>query len=674
MTDTMALLPEPQRGPAEQLLDLVLSSSAHLWHNRPGVDVGGVWRPAPRGTPPTRRIAPGLHVPAAVALYSRLLDIRQLNQELAARFASYAMIETEWRDLKVACAALMLVQPRSGQPFRDEGGSVEFYDDDYRGIGEAMILFYEKKSRRMMTPRGVLRVAQLLETPAIARLNRRAGFASPGGRKPPVGRWPQAAQRWLRTREINTPLLEGLVKAGYKETIKSLARKCGYRPAGPAFFEILGWKQKQSPAGHRRVGLDGLNVQRRERFDGLSEAEICEWIELEKLGYKDVVGRLPKEVGLTPAIMAACIPSLSDRELRILTPTLESLGLFADDGIRARWEKAVRSATDQRALNVAKNVRTQEIRESLEAAADHAARRAVEEATRDQDVRVMFLIDKSGSMEGAIEQSKEALSRILAGFPLDKVHIATFDTMGTVLRPKAASRAAVQHMLSGIAAGGGTQHSAAVLAQSPWSWCVPGASPVSTSAGCPKARSTTMSSIASTPRRVGVGCSCARRCPSAPCSRRSGADADRLLWGRGGRLDRCHALPRAGSGAGVRGLRPRRIEEPVGPGVREGVSRQEQGRGAQAAARDVLRGEERGVPRAAGRGERGGPLRLDRPGRRLFRQRSRPHGPSSLGARHGPAPGARCAVRGRLVRSRPVDQPLRSGRRKPGRPGDLRRR
>ena len=30
----------------------------------------------------------------------------------------------------------------------------------------------------------------------------------------------------------------------------------------------------------------------------------------------------------------------------------------------------------------------------------------------------MFLIDKSGSMEGAIEQSKEALSRILAGFPL----------------------------------------------------------------------------------------------------------------------------------------------------------------------------------------------------------------------------------------------------------------
>jgi hypothetical protein len=460
----MEPLPEAQRGPAEQLLDLVLSSGAHLWHNRPGIDDAGTWRPAPRGLRPSLRLAPGLHVPAAVALYSRLMEIRKLNEELLARFASYSILETEWRDLKVACAALMLVQPRSGQPVRDEQGRVEFRDDDFRAVGEAMVLFYEKKSRRMMTPRGVLRVAQLLETPELARLNRQAGFGSPGGRKPPLGRWPQAAQQWLRTREVNTPLLEGLVKAGYKETIKQIARKCGYAPAGPAFFEILGWKQKQSSGGHRRVGLDGLKLQRRERFDDLSEAEICERIELEKLTYKDVVGRLPQELGLTPAILAACLPSLSDRELRLLTPTLESLGLFADGEIRARWEKAVRSATDQRALNVAKNVKSREIREALETAADHAAQKAVEDATREQDVHVMFLIDKSGSMEGAIEQSKEALSRILAGFPLDKVHIATFDTMGTVLRPRAASRAAVRHVLSGITACGGTQHSAAVLA------------------------------------------------------------------------------------------------------------------------------------------------------------------------------------------------------------------
>lgn len=122
------------------------------------------------------------------------------------------------------------------------------------------------------------------------------------------------------------------------------------------------------------------------------------------------------------------------------------------------------SLVDQRALNIAKNVRDQGVREKLEEAADHAAKKAVEAATREVDVRVLFLIDKSGSMSGAIEQSKEALSRILAGFPPDKLHIAAFDTLGTVLVPKAPSRVAVQHMLSGLRAEGGTLHSSAVHA------------------------------------------------------------------------------------------------------------------------------------------------------------------------------------------------------------------
>ncbi len=232
----------------------------------------------------------------------------------------------------------------------------------------------------------------------------------------------------------------------------------------PAFFEILGWKQKQAEAGHRSVGLDNLKLEKRERFDGLSEAEICEAIDTQRLKFKDVVGRLPKDIGLTPAIMDATLPTLSDRDLRIMTPTLEELGLLTEPEIRTRWEQAIAASTDQRALNIAKNVRDQGVREKLEEAADVAAQKAVAEATREVDVRVMFLIDKSGSMQGAIEQSLEALSRILAGFPADKVHIATFDTMGTVLRPKAPSRAAVQHMLSGIKAEGGTLHSAGVHA------------------------------------------------------------------------------------------------------------------------------------------------------------------------------------------------------------------
>ncbi len=464
-TTPQATLPEAQRGPAEMLLDLILRSGAHLWHNRPGVEEGGEWRAATREDRAGRRtlLKPGLYLPSAIRLYRGLLEIHRLNAELMAHFASYAIVGTEWRDLKVACAALMLVQPLAGQPVKGEDGRVEFNEDDHRSIGEAMLLHYERKSTKSMTPKGVLRVAELLETPGIARLNREAGFADPTARKPPLGRWRQAATAWLEVREKNLPLLEGLVAAGYKETIKKIARKAGYKPASPVFFEVLGWKQKQSPAGHREVGLGELTLRKHARFDGLSEAEICERIVDGRLSFKDVTGRLPKEIGLTPAIMATCLPSLSDRDLRQLTPTLEELGLLSVPEVRARWEKAIEAATDQRALNVARRVRSKEVKEKLEEAADHAARKAVSESSGD-DLHVMFLVDKSGSMQGAIERSKEALARILAGFPLERLHIASFDTMGTRLVPKAATRTAVQHLLAKLEAAGGTIHGSAVRA------------------------------------------------------------------------------------------------------------------------------------------------------------------------------------------------------------------
>lgn len=458
-------LPQEQMGPAEKLLDLVLNASAHLWHNRPGRDIGGVWHPAKgrnadRGTP----VQPGLFVPAAETLYGQLLEIFGLNTELMAHFASYALTETDWRDLKVATSALMLVQPHSGQPIKDDDGSVGFYDDDLRGIGEAMLLKYERKSARMMTPKAVLRVAELLETPAIAELNRMAGFADPASNKAPLGRWPKAATKWLRYREQNAPLLEGLVRAGYKETIKKIARKVGYKPLSERFFAVLGWKQSQSSEGHRTMGLDGLELEKRERFDDVSEAEICEAIVTQRLTYKEVMGRLPPDIGLTPAIMVALLPTLSDRDLRQLTPTLEELGLMAEPEIRDAWEKAIESATDQRGLNIARNVRSAELKERLAASADNAAKAAVAEATGERDVHVMFLIDTSGSMQGAIEKSVDALTKIVAGFPLDKLHIATFDTFGTTKVPKAASGAAIKHMLQGVKASGGTLHSAGVAA------------------------------------------------------------------------------------------------------------------------------------------------------------------------------------------------------------------
>src|SRR5262245_53711629 len=74
----------------------------------------------------------------------------------------------------------------------------------------------------------------------------------------------------------------------------------------------------------------------------------------------------------------------------------------------------------------------------------------------------MFLIDTSGSMEGAIETSKQALSMIVQGFPPERLHIASFNTVGTVLKPRHHSAAGIQHMLKGIGASGGTIYSSGI--------------------------------------------------------------------------------------------------------------------------------------------------------------------------------------------------------------------
>lgn len=102
-------------------------------------------------------------------------------------------------------------------------------------------------------------------------------------------------------------MLQGLVTAGFKETIKAIARKAGYKPQSERFFEILGWRQKQSPAGSRQIGIGNIKVQKRERFDGLSEEMICQRIVEGRLRFTEVVGRLPAEtVSRRPSWLPCC--------------------------------------------------------------------------------------------------------------------------------------------------------------------------------------------------------------------------------------------------------------------------------------------------------------------------------------------------------------------------------
>jgi hypothetical protein len=489
-------------GPAERIIQTVLSYSDHMVHNRPGMvvadktSVTGVrWFPVTHKEEEGQKVVyrldkvgkktnrvrqgvlrdngdiyegrnkvgqyrpAGIFPEVATWMYKQVAEVWKLDNEFAARWASYVYNQDN-RDMKVVMAAFMLVQSRRGAPVTEDG-QVLFYDEDFRDVGEAMMLL-RRKDNKDLNPKMLLRVHDVLSLPQVAAVNKELGFGH-SGRKPFLGRWTKATEKWLRYREENVPLLNGLVKAGYRRTVMELARRCGFKPETPQFFELLRWKQVQSKDGRRTIAI-GQEVTKAEDWSKLTEEEICQTILRDRPSYKRVIRLVPPKVGLTRAIVAASVEAgcFSDKDLITHTPTLEELGLLQVQEVKDRWERAIKAAEDMRAANIALRVRNKEAKEKLQEASDNALKKAAEEVTR--NMRIYFMIDCSGSMQGAIETAKEYLTKFVQAFPLDRIHVCHFNTAGREVAIRHASAAGVQNALKGIGAGGGTDYGAGVRA------------------------------------------------------------------------------------------------------------------------------------------------------------------------------------------------------------------
>ena len=492
-------------GPAERIVQTLTTFNDHLVHNRPGVvtpdnrfstgsrweqvrvekdDEGNrvVYKVTTVGKKKTKtRLGvldadgktvrnvggqvlceyrkPGIMPEVAAYLYRQVADVYQMDNEFVARWASW-QFKKDSKDLKVILAAFLLVQDRTGDPVKD-GDEVIFFDDDFRDVGEAMCLTTESG---YLDAKLLNRIGDILMLDEVAEINRDLGFGK-SARTAPLGRYKKAVTKWLRYRENNPRMLEGLVKAGQKNLVMRLAQRSRYKPTTPRFFEILRWRQKQADEGHRSIL--GVDVAEAESWAGLDERAICERIVETKPNYKKVVGMLPKKIGLTRAIMAATIEAggVSDTDMILLTPTFEELGLLDVPGIKARWQAACNKAENTRAANIARNVKSKETREGLEDAADKAVVKSLEEATK--DLEVFVVVDKSASMDGCIERAKAYIAQMLRGFPLDHTHVSIFNTIGTPVEIKAPKRVAVEHAFRGHRAGGGTSYMAGVMALRP---------------------------------------------------------------------------------------------------------------------------------------------------------------------------------------------------------------
>jgi len=490
-------------GPAERAIQAVTHWVDHMVHNRPGLVthngtvVGASWQQATWklegdqkvvytvrkvgkkqyktkvgvGVPGTDEVRengqligqfrnPGLFPEVVKYLYEQVALVWRLDNEFCARWASWAYHNETKKDLKVVLAAFMLVQDRFGELVKD--GDESFFDEDFREVGEAMCLTRSRKKGHTFDPKLLLRVGDVLSMPAVAEINRKMGFGR-SARKAAMGRYLKVLEKWLQHMEANPQILEMLVKEkGFRTKIMQIARRVGYKPETDKFFETLRWRQKQAKDGRRSMGIDELGINRYifqpDMWTHLSEGQICEKIMKEKPNWKIIAGKLPKEVGVTPAIMCAAIEagSLSDQDLIIMTPTLEELGLLTNVTVERKWRAAIEKAENQRAENIKRNVRTEKAKKGLEDAVDKAAEKAVAEVAK--GLRIYVVVDKSGSMEGAIERAKGHLSKFVGAFPLDKLHVSIFSTVGTEVVIKAPTRAAVTQAFRGHNAGGGTSY------------------------------------------------------------------------------------------------------------------------------------------------------------------------------------------------------------------------
>lgn len=490
-------------GPAERIINTLLNNSQHAYHGRPGVVVkdsayptGVKWFPVTHAVEDGKKIVysiskvgnrttkvkfgemredlsvvnpagnvigeyrkPGLFPEVATWLYNQVAEVWKIDNEFSARWASYAY-EQDHRDMKVALTAFMLVQSRKGDPIKDENDL--FYDDDYRDVGEAMMLLLSRKDKKDLNPKMLLRVYDMLSLPGIAKINRDLGFGK-SARKPFYGRWNKAVEKWLRFREDNTKLLEGLTKAGFRQTVMELSRRVGYKPTTSKFFETLRWKQVQSKDGRREMAI-GKEVTKAETWEDLDEKEICEYIVKNRPKFKRITGLLTSKIGLTRAIMTAAIESdsLSFKDLIIMTPTLEDLGLLDVQNIRDKWQEATQKATDMRALNISKRVKSKEVKEQLEEASTNVVKKAVEKEMN--DIRMYLIVDRSGSMQGAIDKAKVLLEKFLQAIPEDRIHISVFNHYSQEIVLKRPTAAGVRQAFTGITACGGTDYGSGIRA------------------------------------------------------------------------------------------------------------------------------------------------------------------------------------------------------------------
>jgi len=252
-----------------------------------------------------------------------------------------------------------------------------------------------------------------------------------------------AIRRYLRFRETKHQFLEGIRKSGLRKTYIDLYRKMQMKPPD-CVCAAMKWKQK-----------DGRNIELQKsifNFNDMTPLAIAKKIRNEKLSVLGVIGALPK---ITPTIAVALLECASGKEALILTELFEKQGILKDDEVAKLFQSKIKEAgtTVDRVENLSKSA-SDEVQKMMKKARSEVRKEEM------SDIGKIFIhIDKSGSMQEAIEFAKErgAIIAECVKNPKENFAWGVFNTSGHIVQlPEEFEADAFAARLYGIHAEGGT--------------------------------------------------------------------------------------------------------------------------------------------------------------------------------------------------------------------------
>ena len=301
---------------------------------------------------------------------------------------------------------------------------------------------------RALPPYQVVRVVDFIHGKHKAVRPQADGTAPEVARKTGLFR---NAPRSLRT-EVTRYLREREADADWFDSSVLVARKAVKRLY--ALFHVAPDTRAQKILFDEQPPADSRAFALKELAKAATPAEQARAIVAHALPYR-VAATVVQQ--MTPTVLAALIERMTPQELINNLAALKRRGAFDNPDLKALIEGKLEAAKVDRRVSAFKAEEavkaadlTSEVRQKLEAVADSQVK-----AKGRIERPLALLIDKSGSMEAAIELGKR-IGALLSAVAAGPLYVLAFDTQAYPVEGGGTDLASWETALRGITAGGGT--------------------------------------------------------------------------------------------------------------------------------------------------------------------------------------------------------------------------